>query len=85
MARALGYSLWGHSPDGRIRLGSAKSDGPTGALSDDQIREEFGKHFLVVQSPNRRNGELIIQRREHCACDLCRTERAATEAVKGGA
>ena len=57
MAQALGWSLWGNSPDGRIRVAPDGVDYPTGTLSYEAIREEFIKRFRV--EPIRRGSQVV--------------------------
>ena len=47
MAQACGWSLWGNSPDGRIRVAPDGVDYPTGTLSYDEVREQFLERFRV--------------------------------------
>ena len=56
MAQALGWSLWGNSPDGRIRVAPDGVDYPTGTLSCEEIRDQFLERFRV--EPIRRGSQV---------------------------
>ncbi len=57
MADCLGISLWGHTPQGDLRISRGAEDQPTGAMTANEIRVEFAAKFNLV--PLRPGGVMV--------------------------
>lgn len=64
MAECLGITLWGHTPDGALRVSHGTEDQPTGAMTADEIRAEFDVWFNVV--PYRPGGVMVKAVAKRC-------------------